>query len=107
MGLRLSPLGIVASTSKTRVIHDITFASAPSMPGVNYDTDFTTAPSCQLDHVMRYVTLRIIYWRRNYGVSARKVLSKIDVKDAFRQVQVEWARSPTFGYVPHDLVVVD
>ena len=31
----------------------------------------------------------------------------MDVKDAFRQVAVEWERSPTFGHVFRDLVVVD
>ena len=43
----------------------------------------------------------VLRWK--YGVSARIVLSKLDVKDAFRQVPAEWERSPTFGYVFRDL----
>ena len=107
LGLRLPPLAVVASTSRTRIIHDLTFASSPSCHGVNADTDFATAPPCRRGHVLRDVVRRIAYLRRKVGVSARILLSKMDVKDAFRQVAVEWERSPTFGYVFRDLVVVD
>ena len=85
------------STSKTRVIHYLTFASSPSSPGVNANTDFSTASPCQLGHVLREVVWRILYLRRKYGVGAPIVLSKMGVKDAFRQVAVEWERSQTFG----------
>lgn len=90
VGLRLSPLTVVASTSKNRVIHNLTFASSPSNPGANADTDSSTAPARQLGHVLREVVWRILYFRRKYGVGAHIVLSKTDVEDAFRQVTVEW-----------------
>ena len=106
-GLRLSPLGVVVSTSKVRVIHDLTFSSFPSGPGVNSDTDFDTAPPCKLGHVLRDVIWRILYLRRKFGTDARIVLSKMDVANAFRQVPVEFGRSPTFSYVFGNMVVVD
>ena len=107
MELRLSPLAVVVSTSNTRVIHYLTFASSPSSSGVNADTDFSTTPPCQLGHVLPEVVWRMLYLRRKYAIGARMVLSTTDVKDALRQVAVEWERSPTFGYVFRDLVVVD
>lgn len=97
MGLRLSPLEIMAFTSKTRVIHDISFASAPSTSGFNDDTGFATATPCQLGHVVRGIILRMLYLKRKYGVRARIDLSKMNYKDAYIQEQLEWARLPTFG----------
>ena len=69
-------MAVVASTSKTRAIHYITFASSPLSPE---DTDFSTAPPYQLGHVLREVVWRKLYLRRKYGVDARLVLSKMDV----------------------------
>ena len=54
-----------------------------------------------------YSVYNVLYLRRKYGVGARIILSKMDVEDAFRQVVVEWERSPMFGYVFRDLVVVN
>lgn len=68
-----------------------------SMSGANDDTDFATAPRCQLGHVMRDDILQILYLRRKYDGRARIVLSNMDVKDTFRQVPVEWARSPMYS----------
>ena len=55
LGLRLSPLAVVESTSETHIIHDLTFARSPSHHGVSADTDFATAPPYQLGHVLRDV----------------------------------------------------
>lgn len=49
MGLMLSPLAVVASTSKTRVKHGLAFTSSPSSPAVNADTD---GPPRQLGHLL-------------------------------------------------------
>lgn len=107
MGLRISPLGVVASTSETRVIDDLILASAPSMSGVIDGTNFATAPPCQLGHAMREDFVRILYLRRKYGVRARTVLSKMDAKYTFGLVPVEWAPSPTLGYIFRYKVVTD
>ena len=42
--LRLSPLAVVVSTSKTRIIHDLTFSSSQYARSVNADTDFAQPP---------------------------------------------------------------
>ena len=83
LGLRLSTLAVVASTSKTRIIHDLTLASSASCHGVDADTYFAMAPPCQLVHVLRDVVRLMLYLRRKHGVSARILLSKIEVKEAF------------------------
>ena len=72
------------------------------MSAVNDDTD-SQAPPFSLGHVMRDANLRILYLRRKLGVRAR---SKMDAKYATRQVPVAWVRSPAFGYVFRDLVVI-
>ena len=95
-GLRLSPSGVVASTSENRVIHDLAFSSHSSGPGVNSDTDFAIAPTCKLGHVLHDVIWRLLYLWRKFGRDARVVLSMMDVASAFRQVAVEFRRSPTF-----------
>ena len=41
--LRLSPLAVLVSPSKTRVIHDLTFSSSQYARSVNADTDFAQA----------------------------------------------------------------
>ena len=42
--LRLSPLAVVVSPSKTRIIHDSTFSSSQYARTVNADTDFAQPP---------------------------------------------------------------
>ena len=42
--LRLSPLAVVMSPSKTRMIHDLTFSSSQYARSVNADTDFAQPP---------------------------------------------------------------
>ena len=69
------------------------------MHSVNADTDFAQAPLVELGRVLRIIIGRISYLRRRFGPHARIVLSKIDVTEAFRQVSVQWAGSPVFGYV--------
>ena len=57
--------------------------------------------------MLRNIIGRILYSRRRFGPRARTVLSKIDVTEAFRQVSVQWAGAPVFGYVFRELVVPD
>ena len=97
--LRLSPLAVVVSPSKTRIIHDLTLSSSQYACSVNADTDFALPPPVELGRVLRNVIGRILYLRRRFGPRAHIVLSKINVTEAFRQVSVQWAGVPVFGYV--------
>ena len=49
-GQRVSPLGMTVSSSKNRIIHDLTFSTLA--PGVNTDTDFSSAPDFKLGRVL-------------------------------------------------------
>ena len=69
------------------------------MTGVNENIDFSSAPTCELGHVLRDIIWHILYLRRRFGRGARIVLSEMDTKDAFRQVPVEVTRAPVFGIV--------
>ena len=84
-GLRVSPLAVVP---EFRIIHDLTFARAGGHSSVNDDADFSSAPSCELGHVLRDVLLRVLFLRQMHGPTARIVLSRVDVKYAFLQVLV-------------------
>ena len=106
-GLRVSPLAVIKSTTKLRVVHDSMFSSGPSTIGVKKDTDFSSAPTCEVGHVLRDIIWRILYLYHRFSRGARVVLSKMVVKDAFRQVPVEITRAPWFGCVFSVLVVVD
>ena len=52
--LRVSPLAVVLKP-KFRIIHYLTFARAGGYFSVNDDTDFFSAPSCELGNVFRGV----------------------------------------------------
>ena len=85
MGLRVSPLAVIPEP-KLRIVHDLSFASAGGRTSVNSDTDFSSAPPCELGHVLREAFLRVLFLRQTHGCSARLVLCRVDVKEAFRQV---------------------
>ena len=104
--LRLSPLSVVVSPSKTWITHDLTFSASPHIHSVNTDTDFEQAPPLALGRVLRDVILRILYLHRRLP-RARIVLSKIEVTEAFRQVSVQWSGAPVFGCSFHEWVVAD
>ena len=105
-GLRVSPLAVVLEP-KFRIIHDLTFACAGDRTSVNDDSDFCSAPPCELGHVLSDVSLRVLFLRQRHGSTARILLCRVDVKDAFRQVPVDPAGEPTFGYVVGGHVVVN
>ena len=54
VGLRVSPLAVIPEP-KIRIVHDLSFASASGRTSVNSDTDFSSAPPCDLGHVLREV----------------------------------------------------
>ena len=104
-GLRVFPVGVAVSATKVRIIHDLTMAF--SNPGVNGNNDFESVPKCKLGHVLRDIVWSILFLRRTLAPNTHIMLSKIDVKDAFRQMAVEWDDCTKFGYVFGDFVVVD
>ena len=106
LGLRISPLSVVLEP-KFRIIHDLTFARATGRTSVNGDTDFDSAPPSELGHVLREVLLEVVFLRQPHGSSAPILVCRVDVKSAFRQVLVDPAGAPVFGYVFGDRVVVD
>ena len=105
-GLRVSPLVIVLKP-KFRIIHDLTFTRAGRHSSVNDDTDFSSAPSCELGHVFRNVLLRVWFLRQLHGPTARITLCFVDVKDAYLQVLVDPVGAPVIGYAVGDHVVMD
>ena len=52
---RLSPLAVVVSPSKTRIIHDLTFSSSQYARSVNADTDFAQPRPVEFGCVLRNV----------------------------------------------------
>ena len=105
-GFRVSPLAVVLEPT-FRIIHDLTFARAGDHSSVNDDTDFSSAPSCELGLMLRDVLLRLLFLRKLRGPTARTVLCRVDVKDAYRQVLVDPVGMPVFGYAVGVYVVVD
>ena len=106
LGLRISPLRVVLEP-KFPIIHDLSFARAGGRTSINGDTDFDSAPPSELGHVVHDILLRVMFLRQTHGSSARILLCRVDVKDAFRQASVDPAGAPAFGYVFGDRVVVD
>lgn len=84
-GLRLSPMGVVVRPSKTRIIHDLSFTSSTFAGSVNADTAVGSALDVELGRVLRDVVWRILFLRSKFGTSARIVMTKIDMTDAFRK----------------------
>ena len=105
-GLRVLPL-VAVLKPKFRIIHDLTFARAGGHSSLNDDTDFSSAPFCELDHVLRDVLLQVLFLRQMHGPTARIVLCRVDVKDAYRQVLVDPVGAPVFEYSMGECVVVD
>ena len=86
--LRVSPQASSKSSTKVRVWHDLTFSSVTPMTGVNEDTDYSLAPTCDHGHALRDIIWRTPYMRQRLGGGARIVLRKMDVKDAFRKCRL-------------------
>ena len=98
---------MVVSSSKTLNIHDLTFPVPPSARSVNSDADFDKSPPVALGRVLRDIPWQILKVCRQFGPRARIVLSRINVTEAFRQVSVQWAGAPVFGYGFREWVMAD
>lgn len=109
-GIRISPLTVAVSATKTRICHDL--SNAVSGTSVNDDTDSSELPEYKLGHVLRDVVWRILYLHGRLvhnvpGETPRILLAKQDFKNAFRQIYVECGKSPVFAYVWDDVVIID
>ena len=100
-------MGVVVKPAKIRIIHDLTFLSSTYAGSVKADTAVGSAPDVELGRVLRDVIWRILFWRAKFGPSARIVMSKIDLTDAFRNVPVRPEKSAVFGYAFGEWVVID
>ena len=58
--LRLSPLAVVVSPSKTRIFHDLTFSSSQYERSVNADTDFAQPPPVEVGLVAKYYQAHLV-----------------------------------------------
>ena len=65
-GLRISPMAVVLKP-KFCIVHDLKFAHAGGRTGVNNDTTFSSAPTCELGSVLRDALLRVLSLREAYG----------------------------------------
>ena len=92
--------------NKFRIIQLITFLRAGGHSNVNDDTDFPSAPSCELDDVLRDVLLAVWFLRQIHGVTARIVFFCVNVKYAFRKVLVDPAGAMVFGYAMREYIAV-
>lgn len=101
-GLRISPLAVVDERQKSRVILDLTVGA-----GVNKDTDFDKAPVCDLGDVIFRFIAQTCARREQVGADVPIYISKMDVKDAFRRVHIEWEKAPIFSYVVGEYIVID
>ena len=52
-GLRVSPLAVIQSRRKLRLMQDLTFSCGQSTTVVDEDTAFSSAPTCEIGHVPR------------------------------------------------------
>lgn len=103
--LHVNPVFIVEEgADKFRVIHDLSAAGHNSF-SVNSATDFDSVPVVECGKVFSQVIYRIWQLRQNYP-QERIVISKMDVKSAFRQIPVDLS-GPLFGYCYEEMVVVD
>ena len=73
---------------------------------VNGHTDLDKAPSCELGHLLRDVLVRFLFLLQRRGSRPRIHLCRVDVKEPFRQVLVDPAGAPKFGYVFVNDVVI-
>ena len=64
-------------------------------------------PPVELGRVFLNIIWRIMYLRLRFGPRARTVLSTINVTVVLRQVSVEWAEAPAFGYTVRELVLTN
>ncbi|CAN0398933.1 unnamed protein product, partial [Laminaria digitata] len=86
--LRISPLAVVEERQKMRVILDL------AVHGVNTDTDFDKAPVFDLGDVLFRFIAQSCARREQVGAEVPIYISKMDVKDAFRRIHIEWDEAP-------------
>ena len=71
--LRLSPLGVMLSPSKTRITHDLMFSASPHIHKVTPTPISIKPPPVAFGCVLRDVIWRILYLCRRFGPRVRIV----------------------------------
>ncbi|CAN0057050.1 unnamed protein product [Choristocarpus tenellus] len=105
-GLQVSPVGVIQEPTKVRIIHDLSYQQESWGPSMNDQTELEDAPPVHCGTVIGDVIRRIVGLRKKFP-GTRIMISKMDVKDAFRQVPVDPQGAAKFGYCLGDLLVID
>lgn len=95
--LRISPIGVTPSKDKLRIILDLSFGRGGANDGnsgVNGDTWFENAPNSEAGEVMPIIMKRICALRQAVEAASPIFSAKMDVKDAFRRIQLSGVRHP-------------
>ena len=74
---------------------------------LNETTYWNQIPWCHLEDVILEIGRRIEDLRVKFGTRKRILIHKIEVKSAFRQVEVDPAVAEAHGYVPGDHLFID
>ncbi|KAG5187211.1 hypothetical protein JKP88DRAFT_178954 [Tribonema minus] len=102
--LHINPVFVVdEGAANFRVVHDL--SALLHGESVNNTTVFEEAPVVECGHIFEAMLYRI--WSLRQAWPRKRILiSKMDVKSAFRQLALD-VRGPLLGYRYNDLVVVD
>lgn len=102
--LHINPVFVVdEGATKFRVVHDL--SAMMHGESVNNTTVFEDAPVVECGHIFAACLYRIWSLRQKWP-DKRILISKMDVKSAFRQIPLDLT-GPLLGYRYKDLVVVD
>lgn len=107
--LRVSPLAVMESNDKNRVILDLSFGAGgdgDGWTGGNGDTCFETAP-VSIGGVLPSILRHACALRETKGGGVPIYRSKKDVADAFRRIHIECEKAPVFSYVVDECLMVD
>jgi hypothetical protein len=104
--LHLSPVFVVdEGPGKHRVVHDLSAEDAETGMSVNSSTNFEAAPAVRCGTVFKEI-IEYIWGVRQQMPNVPIMISKMDVKSAFRQIPIN-LDGPLLGYRYKDYVVLD
>lgn len=112
-GSPISPWEGGREKKEIRVAHGLTFKgprrgdSGTSKTSVNVDMDWEQVRGCELGGVLGAIPKRIIELRANFGVGARILTNKMDLKSAFKLVGVGMGGASRFEYRLGQFACVD
>lgn len=92
---------------KLRFIRDLKFTAPGTTSSVSKDTCFDAPSTCELGHVLWDPIFRALFLHQLGGPKQPVILCRFNVKDAYRQVQVDPKRAPKFAYGVGEFPIVD